>query len=316
MQQQIYPSPLSFVFIILLCCLASCSQQKQVIPADNSVSGVIHVSADESFQPVIEEQVKMFEGSYPGSKIIVSYKPEADCIKDLIKDTGTRMVIVTRSLNSKEQNYLYDSLGYKPVWDKLATDAIAIVVNKNSNDTLFTLPRLKQQLSGKLKNSQTIVFDGLNATSTVRFAIDSILRGDKFDSSSVRAVRSSREVLEYVAANKNAIGMVGISWIGNPEIKEQTDMLTKVKLAYVECTRCEDSTYVKPTQVGIMSRRYPLVRGLYYILKENYAGLGSGFINFMRYERGQLIFRRAYLSPAKIGFTIRDVKINEHLQKD
>jgi hypothetical protein len=35
----------------------------------------------------------------------------------------------------------------------------------------------------------------------------------------------------------------------------------------------------------------------------------------MQYERGQLIFRRAYLG-ARMGFAIRNVIIREKLQKD
>jgi phosphate transport system substrate-binding protein len=61
-----------------------------------------------------------------------------------------------------------------------------------------------------------------------------------------------------------------------------------------------------------MTKRYPLVRGFYTIVKENYSGLGSGFAAFMRFEKGQLIFRRAYLSPGKIGFNERNVRINEN----
>jgi len=163
---------------------------------------------------------------------------------------------------------------------------------------------------------EQIIFDGLNATSTVRFAIDSILKGKRFDTGVVRAVNNSREVLDYVAANENAIGLVGISWIGNPEDTAQVNMLKKVKMAYVKCDSCVDTPYVKPTQLSIMTRRYPLVRGLFYILKENYSGLGSGFLNFMQYERGQLIFRRAYLGSSKMGFAIRNVKINEKLEKE
>jgi phosphate transport system substrate-binding protein len=70
-------------------------------------------------------------------------------------------------------------VNYFPRWDELATDAIAIVVNKNSTDTIFTLQRLQQQLTGLMGKKQQIIFDGLNATSTVRFAIDSILKGVK-----------------------------------------------------------------------------------------------------------------------------------------
>ena len=47
-----------------------------------------------------------------------------------------------------------------------------------------------------------------------------------------------------------------------------------------------------------------------YILKEKYEGLGSGFANFLIYERGQLIFRRAYLWPARMQFEVRSAGIN------
>jgi phosphate transport system substrate-binding protein len=50
---------------------------------------------------------------------------------------------------------------------------------------------------------------------------------------------------------------------------------------------------------------------MYYVLKENWAGLGTGFMNFMSLERGQLIFRRAFLAPAKMNFNIRTGKIKE-----
>ena len=309
--------PLTFSIIFSLCLgLMSCGSKTTADVNDTVTRGTINISVDESFKPVIDEQIKMFEASFPGTKIIAHYKPEAACLKDLFRDSVTRMVIVTRGLTTKEELYFNDSLNYTPSWDQLATDAIAIVVNQRSNDTLFSMARLREQLSGRGNKQQQVIFDGLSATSTVRFAIDSILKGKTFDTSVVRAVKNSQEVLDYVAANENAIGLVGISWIGNPEDTAQVDMLRKLKMAYVKCESCADSSYVKPSQYSIMTKTYPLVRGLYYILKENHAGLGSGFLNFMQYERGQLIFRRAYLGPSKMGFAIRSVKINEKLKKD
>ena len=280
---------------------------------DDPKKGTIYLSVDESFKPVIEEQIKVYELSYPGTHLVATYKPEADCLKDFFRDSLNRMVIVTRGLSDKEDKYMLDSLNYRPAWDKIATDAITIIVNIKSNDTLFTIDRLKQQLTGKLNRDQQIVFDGLNATSTVRYISDSILRGEKFDTSVVKATRSSAEVIDYISKNEHAIGLVGISWIGNPEDTAQLNLLKKVKIAFVQCDLCEGSPYVKPTQASILTRRYPLVRGLYYILKENYFGLGSAFVNFMKYERGQLIFRRAYLGPV-MDFEIRNVRINEKLE--
>ena len=277
--------------------------------SDSPSHGTINISVDESFKPVIDEQIKVYEASYPGTRIIAHYKPEAACMKDLLTDTSSRMVIVTRSLNPKEERYLYDSLNYYPYSEPIATDAIAVIVNINSKDSMFTLSELRNRLGGAQGKGNTFVFDGLSATGTVRFAMDSILNGKPFDTGVVKAVNNSREVLEYVASNKDAIGFVGISWIGNPEDSSQVNMLKKVKIAYVKCEHCADSPYVKPSQMSILTRRYPLVRGLYYILKENFTGLGAGFAAFMKYERGQLIFRRSYLGP-KMGFAIRSVNLN------
>lgn len=311
---------IKFLFIGLLffasAAFIGCSEEKQIKMPDSLTGGTIHISVDESFKPVMDEQIKVFESSNPDAKIIAHYKPEADCLRDILRDSATRMVIVTRGLNRKEEKFFKDSLNYFPRWDELATDAIAIVVNAKSNDTLFTFERLQKQLSGLMGNQQQIIFDGLNATSTVRFAIDSVLKGGKFDTSVVKAVNGSKAVLDFVAANENAIGLVGISWIGNTEDTAQVNMLKKVKMVSLKCDHCIDSQYVKPSQFNIMTRTYPLVRGLYFILKENYSGLGSGFLNFLQYERGQLIFRRAYLGSSKMGFAIRSVQINEKLQKE
>lgn len=279
---------------------------------DTPNSGTINISVDESFRPVIEEAIKVYEGTHPGTKIIAQYKPEADCFKDFRTDTSNRMIIVTRGLTRNESRFYTDSLNYTPFSDRVAWDAITIVTNNRNTDTLYTLNDLRQLLQGKKGNAKKVVFDGLNATSTVRFAIDSIIKGGSFDTSVVKAVKNSQEVLKYIADNDDAVGLVGISWIGNPEDTAQVNMLKKMKIAYVQCAVCDSTPYVKPTQQSINTKRYPLVRGLYYIVKENFSGLGSGFAAFLKYERGQLIFRRAYLGPV-MDFDVRKVEINENL---
>ena len=79
----------------------------------------------------------------------------------------------------------------------------------------------------------------------------------------------------------------------------------KIKFALLECKPCEAGTYAKPSPESISHVWYPLVRPLYYILKENSTGLGTGFVTFMSLERGQLIFRRSYLVPGKIDLNLR-----------
>jgi phosphate transport system substrate-binding protein len=125
----------------------------------------------------------------------------------------------------------------------------------------------------------------------------------------VVAAADSRGVIEYVSKHNDAIGMIGVSWIGNREDSSQLSFLESVKLAQIECRDCT-GTYVQPYQANIAMKRYPMVRPLYYILKENYEGLGSGFANFLIYEKGQLIFSRAYLLPTRMQFDVRTVNIS------
>jgi phosphate transport system substrate-binding protein len=287
---------------------SGCKNPNAGTPVETPTSGTINISVDESFKPVIDSQIKVFESSYPDVKIIPHYKAEADCLRDLVNDS-TRMVIVTRGLNAQERKFYEDSLHYIPVYDLLAYDAIAVVVNNKATDSIFSMGDIRAMLNGSTKKDWQVVMDGVSATSTVRYAIDSILQGSSLGPK-VTAARSSQEVVNYVANHENAIGFVGVSWVGDQDDPGMASFLKNVRIASLQCVSCLGETYVKPYQANIALRRYPLVRGLYYILKENFRGVGNNFVNFMEYERGQLIFRRAYLWPARMSFEIRNMQIS------
>ncbi len=303
-----YGSLAALLMMALSVLFAGCHEEQRT-DLDNPTKGTIHISVDESFEPVIDSEIKVFEALYPEAKIIAEYKPEAECFKDLLKDS-TRMIIVTRGLTPDEEKFYKDKFSFLPSWSKVANDAVAVIVNKEAPDSIFMMGDIRGILDGTSGNKQLAVFDGLSGTSIARYAVDSILKGKPLDPKKVFAEKSSDDVINYVAKNKNVLGFVGVSWIGNPEDTTQLSFLNNVRIASIECMKCEERTFVKPYQANIMTKRYPMVRGLYYILKENYNGLGSGFANFMTYEKGQLIFRRAYLGPAKINFTIRSATLN------
>jgi phosphate transport system substrate-binding protein len=286
-------------------------ETRKGVPEDTRNSGTIRISVDESFRPVMEEELKVFRSSNPKANIIPSYKPEADCLKDFSNDS-IRMVFVTRELTYKEVLYYQGRLQYTPSSDIVAYDAVAIVVNNQAPDTGFTVDQLAGVLQGKPSPQgkvYTSVFDGLTATSTVRYALDSILRGAGFGAGHVFAAANSTGVIEYVASHPDAIGYVGVNWIGNPEDSIQAAYRTKVRFAAIQCALCPDQPYLYPTQEQILTNRYSFRRGLYYIMKENYDGLGTGFADFLKYQRGQLIFRRAYLVPAILPFNVRSAKV-------
>jgi phosphate transport system substrate-binding protein len=293
---------------VLFLFFVSCKTKKPQ-PADTGTTGTIHISVDEAFKPIIEEQIQVFESAYPKAKIIAHYKPEAECWQDLLNDS-TRMVIVTKKLTNNEARYYFDSLGLYPKSELLARDAVALVVNRNAADSVFTKEDVQQLLTGTSKLPYKLVFDGVKATSSVRYAIDSILRGKMFNTAVITAAKNSREVVEYIAENPGYIGFVGVSWIGNPEDVDQLEMLKKVRIAWLPCDSCDEAgTFTKPWQEEILTKRYPYSREIYYVLKENHAGLGKSFVNFMNSDRGQLIFRRGYLVPGRRIYIMRETQL-------
>jgi len=118
---------------------------------DSPVNGKINISVDESFKPVVAEQIKVYESSYPNTHIVASYKSEADCFRDLQSDS-TRMIIVSRGLTDDENEYYKQILSFKPQWDILAYDAVDVIVNIQSNDSVFTLEKLKNYFKSSKKN--------------------------------------------------------------------------------------------------------------------------------------------------------------------
>ena len=299
--------------IILFLIVASCSQStkkpKFIAGDDTLTSGIIHISVDESFAPIMDSQLQVFLSQHPKAKIIVHYKPEAECMKDLLNDS-IRMVITTRGLSAEETLFYQDTLQFKPIFGRIASDAVAVILNNASKDSLFSVADIRAMLNGTSGYKYSLVMDGVNATSTVRFMIDSVLRGQPMNGKVVAAT-NSEGVINYVSGHPDAIGFIGVSWIGNHEDSIQLSFMEKVRIAALQCSKCPEKPYVRPYQANIATRRYPLHRGLYYILKENYAGLGKGFVNFLTHEKGQLIFRRGYLVPDRMDLQIRRANVSE-----
>lgn len=302
------------LFLYVACLLISISacktnKEKENELPDTPYRGTIRISADESFKPVVDELVQVYESNHPKTHVIPYYKPEAECFKDFGVDS-IRMVIATRRYNADEKALMVDSLGVSPESMIVARDAVAVIVNPKATDSLFTMTDIRNILTGRFKKNLIPVFDGVKATSTVRFIIDSVLKGDSLTPNAV-AARSSEGVIEYVSREKDVIGFIGVSWIGNPEDAEQLSFLKKIRVASIQ-SAYENGGYVKAYQQNIYTKSYPLVRDLVYTLKENYQGLGYGFTGFMSGEIGQLIFRRAYLVPQVLkNFGLRPITLKK-----
>src|ERR1700683_1032254 len=102
-----------FIMICYGVLFSACGNQNDnKFSRDTPTKGTINISVDESFKPVIDSEIKVFESSYPNAHIIPHYKAEAACLRDLAQDS-TRMIIVTRGLTPDEEKYYKDSIDFQ-----------------------------------------------------------------------------------------------------------------------------------------------------------------------------------------------------------
>ncbi len=272
---------------------------------DTLGTGVIDISADETYQPIIEEQKKVFDSSYPDAKVTIHYKPESECFKDYF-DNKARIILVTRELTKAEKDLCLQKQIYATSLS-LARDAVAVIVNNEAADSILDMATLKGILMGVYKTRYTVVFDN-QGSSTLRYITESVLKGDTLGKN-VFAAKGNKEVVDYVIKNPAAIGFVGLSYVSDSTDPANTGAFIKsVKVVAIK----NDSTreFLQPYQAYIALKTYPLTRTIYYINSESYPGLGTGFANFLAGQRGQLVFFHAHLFPTRSEMIIRQAEIN------
>jgi phosphate transport system substrate-binding protein len=292
---------LALVTVLLSAC-GNGGQNRQTL--DTPTSGTIRISVDETFEPLIEAEIKVFQSLYPKAHVIAEYKPEAECFKDLLNDSA-RLVIVTRDFNKQEKEY-FKQLKITPQSMLLAWDAVALVTNHANPDSILTMDQVRHIMAGTDKERKwQLVFDNENS-STVRYIRDSINKGQALPPNTM-AAKTNPEVVDYITKNKDAIGVIGVNWISDPNDSTTIDFTNKVTVVKVRADY--GSEFVKPYQAYIATGSYPLKRGCFFGLKEPYRGLGTGFATFLGSYEGQLVIKKFRLFPARINAVFREAKI-------
>lgn len=89
--------------LVLLTLLSACQSKSKDGQTDTYTSGVIAIAADESFQPIVQEEIDVFEGLFPLAGIVPRYVTEVDAVNLLLKDS-LRLAITSRRLTPEEMN--------------------------------------------------------------------------------------------------------------------------------------------------------------------------------------------------------------------
>ncbi|HEX2394699.1 MAG TPA: substrate-binding domain-containing protein [Bacteroidales bacterium] len=304
MNQIIKKSALSLIFSCVL--LLSCKEysQKQ-INKETATRGDIKIAVDEAYTLLADSEIAVFENMYRYAKVTPISASE-DSVLQLFLADSVRLMITSRKLTTNEEAYLKDQL-IIPRTTQIAFDGLAFVVNIQNPDNKIRYNTIMDMLAGKVTswkqiNRQSklgnvqIVFDN-QGSSNVRFLMS------KFELTSLPeycySAGSNPSVIDYVEANPEAIGIISVNWISDPDDSITHAFLSRVKVVGITPeVFSEGSDFFTPHPAYIADKSYPFIREVYAISRETKTGLGKGFIAFMAADQGQRIVLKMGMVPA------------------
>lgn len=316
--------------------VVSCGEVKRGEYAKGSAT----IFCDDGFKNILDEEIEVFEFSYPGSSIIPFYVSEQEALDTLLND-NTQAVIVTRELTPDQRDYMKSKFKRIVRTHCIAVDAVALITNKANNVTSLSVDEIGEILNGKktkwsqLAGNDTtsikIVFDNAGS-STVSYMRDKFLpAGAKIsDNPHAFAQKNNAAVFDVVKKDKNALGIISVSWLGddlsaaksvpvdqryedykNENDTVATNLTTEVNILKVSNpTKDNDFNPIayKPYQVYINSGEYPLFRKVYMISTATKSSVLNSFYMFVTGFAGQKIISKTGILPFHMNARVVELK--------
>ena len=296
-------------------------------------SGSATIFCDDGFKMILDEEIEVFEYTYPQSSIIPIFVSEQEAIDTLLAD-GTNAIIVTKELTEEQIKFM--KAKYKRIvrQDPIAVDAVALIINKDNPVDALSMEEVKQIINGEITKwnqlavSDTadikIVFDHAGS-STVSYLREKFLPEGKTISevANAYAQQNNSQVFDIVKNDPDALGVISVSWLGedlsaakrvpvevrNSQYQNENDTIvtnltTEVKILKIS-NPTEDNDYsavaYAPYQAYIYSGEYPLVRKVYFISTASGSTVMNSFYQFVRGFVGQKIISRTGILPYKMN---------------
>lgn len=284
------------LFTISTTLFISCGMNDDITKKDSPTTGKINLFFDEGLTLHINNQISTFKTTYTYAEINLVSTDEKSCIEALFNDSA-KVIAISRMLSEEEiQKFKQKNISVNT--SIVAKDAIAIIVNKNFNDSSISINQLKQLLSGNDSlyvkgNHLNIVFDNQNSGST-RQLKDSLLEKTDFEKN-CSAVKNTPELIKSISQNTLSIGICDFAWFSDKDDITTKEFLKTVKILAVSKKDFEKA--YMPDQSNIATNDYPLQRNICIIRRSSEFTLGKGIETFIAGPVGQMMFLKQGLPP-------------------
>lgn len=283
-----------FWSVLVLGLLVSCKKDNTETSSELKEAydrGNAQMYVETSVYPIIEDINQVFKTYYNDANIKLVMLPQNQLLNAVYKDSN-RLAVVPKTFTAKELEQFKGRV--VPKITPIAKDAVLFITQKNATDTLINYKDVIEVFKGSKKSDKIFVFHEANSSIVTKLMEDA---GVKTISKNVYYAPTVEEIVAYINKNKNAIGVVGINWLVQPDdnIKEGIKQLRSI-LVYNDSLK----QYFAPSQSTIADNTYPLVRTINIVDVQGKTGLGTGFASFAASDKGQRIVLKSGLMPIKV----------------
>ncbi len=315
------------LLVALMVGAAGCTPIKKGEYAKGSAT----IFCDDGFKNILDEEIEVFEYSYPEASIIPFYVSEAEAVDTLLADK-TQAIIITHELTPEQIKYMKGKHKRVVRTNCIAVDAVALITNKDNPVKALSMDDISQILNGQIthwsqlaRNDSAaikLVFDNAGS-STVSYMRERFMDGKKIsDNPNAYAQNTNAQVFDIVKKDPSALGIISVSWLGDElqaakkvpldkrmeDYANETDTIvtnltTEVNVVKVSNPTEEndhDLMSYAPYQLYINSGQYPLVRKVYMISTAPNSTVLHSFYTFVTGFVGQKIISKTGIMPYRV----------------
>lgn len=291
-----------FWSVFMVCALVSCKKEtnENTMVKESYNKGTAEMYVESSVYPIVEDLNEVFKSYYDNADIQLKMLSQNEILSAIYKDTS-RLAVMPKDFSSKELEAFKGKV--VPKITPIAKDAVLFITQKQATDTLINYKDVVGVFKGTISSDKIFVFHDANSAIVSQIMQDAEV---KEVSSKVYYASSIEEIVSYITKNKNAIGVVGINWMVQPDKKIQ-EGIKELRSMWVYSDSLKQ--YFAPSQSTIADNSYPLVRTINIVDVQGKTGLGTGFASFAASDKGQRIVLKSGLMP--IMMPKREINIIE-----
>lgn len=267
---------LLFAFLLVILFYSGCSFKPIELAR-------ITIKGSDSMLPLTENLAEVYMKKNPEISIYVYGGGTAEGVRALIRNE-IDICIASRNLQPEETKALADYYGSVGLFYLVAKDALCVYINPYNPVKNLSMEELKKvfdceitdwsKLGGKHQKIITVIRN-LNSGTHLYFK-DHVLEGAKYCDNAVTK-STTRDVIDYIEQNENAIGYGSIGFEGN--------------IDYLKINSIE------PSEGNAQNDTYPITRYLHFFTTQVAKGAVKNFVDWVLSPEGQQVVERSGYIP-------------------